>query len=105
MQKAQWHFQADTCPLNAIYILERRGKTVVEPVINSLTPAAAMLDIAPHSYAKYVMEAADKQREFHSLGQLVQRVPTRVVQRSDDISQLSQIGKAILADFNKITHG
>lgn len=97
-----WQFQTMPLPLSAIYLLEKRDSTLVEPKIVPISPAEALGKLTANVYGKTML---DKQRlgiNFQQLSQLVQFVPIRQLARPDDLGSLSLICDVLLEDIQPL---
>ena len=97
-----YHFQDDSLPLAAIYILKGRKQDSPLAEIAPATPAHALFELVANTYRNDLLSPEQRAVEFEFLGRVAAAVPLRRVQAVADASQLGALCDAILADFRNL---
>ncbi|HYW22398.1 MAG TPA: serine/threonine protein kinase [Nodularia sp. (in: cyanobacteria)] len=99
-----WKFYSDPLPLAAIYVLGKRQPELVAPMIETISPATAVMTLMTHRSVSHLKLGMDKQaQEFAGLSRLAMTVPIRRVSRNDSLTALPQLCAAIVNDVANIT--
>ncbi|MEA5557104.1 serine/threonine protein kinase [Nodularia spumigena] len=99
-----WKFQSDPLPLAAIYVLGKRQPELAAPMIETISPATAVMTLMAHRSVSHLKLGMDKQaQEFAGLSRVAMTVPIRKVSRSDSLTTLPQLCAAIVDDVGNIT--
>ncbi|MDB9371948.1 serine/threonine protein kinase [Nodularia sphaerocarpa] len=97
-------FYSDPLPLAAIYVLGKRQPELVAPMIETISPATAVMTLMTHRSVSHLKLGMDEQAgEFAGLSRLAMSVPIRKVSRSDSLTALPQLCDAIVNDVGNIT--
>ena len=95
-----WKFDSSNRPLEAIYILQPRGNAGSNVLIQNLSSAKALIELAPQTFARYIMSSPLKAQEFRALGRLIGSVNVRTLTCPNDLKVMPQLTSAILSDFS-----
>ena len=98
----KWRFGAEPLPLAAVYVLGPRDATAATASIRPLSPAQGLLALTAHSYANHFLSREARAHEFAFLGDLVQQVPVRQVERPDAMDAVSGLCRMIRHDFKQL---
>jgi hypothetical protein len=94
-------FQAAPLPLAAVYLLAPREAADV-PRIEAMAPAAALLELAAHTFAGALLDAPLRRGEFEALSRLVRAVPVRRLVADDAPGGLGALVAAVAADLGAL---
>lgn len=97
--KLNWEFNSSCLPLEAIYILNTRSKTLDGSKLTTLPNTESLLAITPHSYTPYVLDDAQKKTEFKSLAKVTRSIGIKNISCSDNLNALPNIASNIIRDF------
>lgn len=101
--KTVWKFHSDPLPLAAIYVLEKRRPELATPMIETISPATAVMTLMTHRSVSHLKLGMDKQaQEFARLSRLAMTVPIQKVSRSDSLTALPQLCDAIVSDVGNM---
>lgn len=101
LDKQQLQFATQSLPLAAIYILGER-RTDPAPVIEPVSPRAALVTLIANTYATNMLDTAMRAREFEALGHLVPRVAVRRISSHVDPSRIGTLCDRIADDVQTI---
>jgi GTPase SAR1 family protein len=100
--KLEEEFHSRPLPLAALYVLgERRPEHRLH--VQRLSMREAFIAVADCTYVTYALDEAMRGKEFSDLGKLVRRLPTRWVERPEDIAHLPDLCDSILEDYRHTT--
>lgn len=88
-------------PLRAIYILSERSIADVSPVLEKLTPAAALFHLLNQRLGASMRTPTQMADDMNRLKQIAQSVPTYLVQRPDNLARLPQTVEMMLDDIQR----
>jgi hypothetical protein len=94
----EFAFQPSSLPLAAIYLLGPRGMSH-ESHVTSMSASDGLMALVGNTYANYLKDRTMRKLEFHVLQQVVEMVPVRRVNRTDNITDLPNLCELILQDF------
>lgn len=97
-----YHFETQSLPLAAIYILNDRDPSLADPVFEELAGWPALQALVGNTYVNYLLDRDMRQREFDVLSRLVKRVPIRRVRPAADSSRLFHLCEGIAADVKTL---
>lgn len=86
--------------LAAIYVLSPRADEPDRPAIAEAAPRDTLLRLLCNTYLNHLLDAEMRSREFGLLSRLQQTVPVRIVRPHNDGSRITELCRAILADFH-----
>ena len=95
-------FQAERCPVGAVYMLAQRAAEDHAPRIEKMTPKEALLELVQNTYMNWLPDREQRAREFEVLTQLVAQVPVRRIVAHSDSKRLDDLCCAILADAGSL---
>jgi hypothetical protein len=102
MELSGGQFHAAPLPLAAIYLLAPREAARV-PRVEAVAPAAALVELATHTFAGALLDAPDRRREFEALSRLVRAVPVRRLVADVAPGRLDALVAAVTADVRALT--
>ena len=102
LERDGYQFQDKELPLGGIYFLSSRSSDCSQPYINPISSQEALLALVANNYSAFLMDKANRAKEFEMLGRILQKVPARQVTQSNDISHIAYLCEAILRDFDRI---
>lgn len=83
-------------PLAAIYLLEPFAETSTHAHVQAVPPARALLDVMPHAYAPFPLDAVHTRTAFTALSALVQRAPVFSLARVQGPEGLAEAAQRVL---------
>lgn len=95
-----WQFQDKACSLKVIYTLNSRQNNLNHTEILPLTKQAALMALTPHSYARSLLNSAQRADEFKYMAHLSQCVKVKSISCPNELTLLPQIANDILADVS-----
>jgi hypothetical protein len=95
----QHQFHETPVPLAAVYVLGERAADSDSPRIVPVSARDAFMMLSGDTYANYALDESMRAREFHTLGQLVRRIPIRLVIPPDRPERLPELCESILNDY------
>lgn len=91
-----WRFEKTALPLKAIYLLGERDREKVRPSWTAVSRVEGLRGLMMNQYPQWLrLEELRQRQEIAVLAQLIQEVPVRRVKRSDDLSSVEDVGKAL----------
>jgi hypothetical protein len=94
-------FHAAPLPLAAVYLLAPREAGCV-PRVETVAPAAALVELVAHTFAGTLLDAPRRRREFEALSRLVRAVPVRRLVADDAPGGLDALVAAVAADLRAL---
>jgi len=95
-----WKFQSRPQQLTTIYALKPRMPDLTHTKITTLSGKNALIAIAPHSYARRVLDEQHQNEEFTFMAQLARSMPVKSVECPDKLECLPQVANDILNDLD-----
>jgi hypothetical protein len=99
----QGSFEAQHCPIRAIYVLAPRTEEESAPRIEKMTPKEALLELVQNTYMNWLLDREQRAREFDVLAHLVEQVPVRRVVPHRDASRIDALCRLLLADAERLS--
>jgi hypothetical protein len=90
-------FEAQRRPLAVIYILAQRNE-LHAPRIVEIAPREALLELLRNTYMNWFLDRKQRAAEFHTLSELVARVPVRRIVPHLHSSRVDQLCNLIVTD-------
>jgi hypothetical protein len=94
------HFEAQTLPLGAIFVLGERDSAADAPFLEQLTPREGLLALVANSYATNLLEKEMRASEFEFLGRMLGSVPIRRLRPREDPARSDELCDAILRSYD-----
>lgn len=99
---APHRFHSQPLPLAAIYLLTPRDAARAAASVRALSPSAGFLALSQNSINDFLVNRAQRTREFQTLGRLAARVPVREILRPDSLDLLPQVVDTMLEDVKSL---
>ena len=90
-------FEAQRRPLGVIYILAERDERQA-PKIEEIAPREALLELVRNTYMNWFLDQKQRAAEFHTLGEIVARVPVRRIVPQAHSSGIDDLCNLIMID-------
>jgi hypothetical protein len=90
-------FARASVPLACIYLMEF-GDATLAARIDAVDPAQALPIVSANTFASRVLDYRLREQEFHTLANLLEKVPVRRLTRLYDLAALPSLRDAIVAD-------
>lgn len=91
--------------LRTVYLMNARSAETTTAWMESVDPRDAMLSLASHTYANYLLTPEMRRVEFEQLQQLMKTISVRKLTIPNDYSALPAVREALLADFAEQSRG
>jgi hypothetical protein len=101
LDKQQLAFATESLPLAAIFVLGDR-RTDPAPVIELVSPQAALVNLIANTYATNMLNSAMRAREFETLGRLVPRLAIRKISAHIDSARIGGLCERIIDEMRFI---
>jgi hypothetical protein len=95
-------FEAQPCPLLAVYFLMPRVDDPAAPYIEGMTPREAVVELVQNTYMNYVLTREQRAAEFDLLGRLAEHVVFRRAYPNCDAKKLGALCDLIQADVQQV---
>lgn len=95
-------FTCASLVLRAVFILQERSTDTRAPYVEKMAPAAAMVALASHTYANYLLTPEMRKHEFGALQRLVDSAFVCSVTPQDGFSKLPILRDFLCAEFHKL---
>ena len=95
-----WQFNSQPCQLTTIYTLNARQPDLHRTKIQTLSTQQALISLAPHGYARRILNKNQRAEEFSFMAKLSQRINVKSIDRPDTLERLPQVAEDILADVS-----
>jgi hypothetical protein len=92
------HFQRQSLPLSAIYLLDERMESADCPRVEAVSMSSALVKLAANTYMNYLLDRNLRSKEFHFLNRVVSGLPIRRVISHTDPAGLPRLCEVILRD-------
>lgn len=95
------HFQNAPVPLHSLYVLHSPGKTSRRSLIrfSRLRPRRALIELLRHTFNRVLVAPSRLQQQFEMAALLATKMPVKRLSYTRDISSLSRLREAVLADL------
>ena len=100
LQRPGFCFQSKPLPLAALYFLGPRCDVHTDIVIESVSPAKALMMLVSESFATNFQDKSKRAAEFNLLSRLVIAVPLRRVSAPNDLKGMNYLCSAISQDLS-----
>ncbi|MCK0127579.1 hypothetical protein [Erythrobacter sp. F6033] len=93
---------ADTIELSAVYFLSKRGPAGTATQINAIGPSEAIMRLNSNAYGTSLMKKPHRLQDYALFADFARTKHCRAIERANDLSRLSYLGKMLLQDFETI---
>jgi hypothetical protein len=94
-----FHFQTKPAPLRRIFLLEDYSPEVQVARIDEITPRDAFARLAANTCVNYGLTTQMRAREFHELGQLVQKIVIKRLTLGNSLEWIADLGLFLEQDL------
>lgn len=95
-------FSGRELPLGVIYLFVHRSAQESAPLIHSISPREALLELVQNTYMNWLLDRHQRAVEFEFLAQLVQRVPVRRLVPHSDPKKIGDLCHLIVTDAQSL---
>jgi hypothetical protein len=92
LDRPGFRFQTESAPIQCIFLLEPYSPEVKVARIDEITPVDAFARLAANTCVNYGLTTKMRAREFHELGQLVQRVVIKRLTLGNSLEWIAELG-------------
>ncbi len=100
-----FRFQTEPAPIRCIFLLEGYSPEVQVVRIDEITPLDAFARLAANTCVNYALTTKMRAREFHELGQLVQRVVIKRLTLGNSLEWIADLGPFLEQDLGPEVQG
>jgi hypothetical protein len=98
---ANGRFQSKALPLAAIYFLSGRSQTA-DAHVAPISPLEGMVRLVANTYANSLLSSSMRAEEFDALANLIQAVPLKLLNPSENFDGIWQLCRTIEKDFREL---
>ena len=95
-------FEAERCPVGAIYFLAPRVPEESAPRVEPMTPKEALLELVQNTYMNWLLDRQQRAAEFYELTHLVEQTPVRRAVPHRDPRRIGALCEAIVTDAESL---